>query len=716
MEKLYAKSGPEWTSLEDHLKHVALAAKAFAKHLKINEDLAYRGAILHDIGKAHPVFQERLLSKGKKSKTFRHEISSLFFLSIFPVEEHDVLIEMIVGHHKSVKNDVGEKGLLDLEKGYDYLDHHLGKWEEWSPKAIKLLNSLEITASYISKEQALKNIEYVISYCKKKTKERGFSEWRGLLMGADHFASAVIHDTEKHLEKAFKEPNLSFFNRTSVLYPLSLLNNFHSEKRHTIVVACTGAGKTDYLFKRCRGRVFYTLPFQASINAMFKRVAHSLQDTNPDLDIRVLHAASSVVKRKYDEEESVLQSLFGSSIKILTPHQLASIAFGMKGYEALLLDLRGCDIILDEIHTYTGISQAIVLKLIEILKAIDCRIHIGTATMPSILYKKILTLLGGDVLETSLSNEELDKFNRHRVFKIGSFEDANPIISKAVANNEKVLLVFNTVDKAQQVYDFIQGFYPTIDKLLLHSRFRRCDRNEKERDLIGLDNEGNPIEIFNTSNKACIVVSTQIVEVSLDISFDVMITEVAPLDALVQHFGRINRKRISENSGPIKNVYVIAPPETTKEAKPYDIEILKRTFDVLNDGEILKERELQSKIDAVFTEINFLQIEEHAVFKSDGKISIDKLTHRSKSILFELLEIDSVSCIRESDQEEYENSYFERRLELEIPVRYFSVCKMNQLECGNKPFLIPDKAYDLEKGLFVKEIKEENFNSKFQII
>lgn len=716
MEKLYAKSGPEWTSLEDHLKHVALAAKAFAKHLKIDEALAYKGAILHDIGKAHPAFQERLLSKGKKGKTFRHEISSLFFISVFPTEEHEALIEMIVGHHKSVKNDVGEKGLLDLEKGYDYIDHHLGKWDEWSPKAVELLNILDISASNISKDQALKNIDVVVSYCKKKTKERGFSEWRGLLMGADHFASAVIHDTEKFISKTFQKPNLSFFNRTSALYPLSLIDNFKSEKKHTIVVACTGAGKTDYLFKRCKGRVFYTLPFQASINAMYKRVANSLEETNPNLDIRVLHAASTVVKRKDDEEESVLQSLFGSSIKILTPHQLAAIAFGMKGYEALLLDLKGCDIILDEIHTYTGVSQAIVLKLIEILKAIDCRIHIGTATMPSILYNKILELLGNDVLETSLSDEELDNFNRHRTFKIDSFEDANQVIEKAIDKNEKVLMVLNTVDKAQQIYDFIQESYANVDTLLLHSRFRRCDRNEKEQNLIGLDNEGNPVGTFNTSNQACVVISTQIVEVSLDISFDLMITETAPLDALVQRFGRINRKRTKDTIGSIKDVYIIAPPETTKAAKPYDLEILKRTFDVLKNGEILKERELQSKIDSVFTEINFLQIEEHAVFKSDGKMSIDKLTHRSKSILFELLDIDSVSCIQESDQEEYENSYFERRLELEIPVRYFSVCKMNQLEKGNRPFIIPDKAYDLEKGLFVREIKEENFNSKFQIL
>ncbi|WP_217903400.1 CRISPR-associated endonuclease Cas3'' [Flectobacillus sp. BAB-3569] len=87
MEKLYAKSGPEWTSLEDHLHHVAIAAQKFANHLGLDQNLAYKGAILHDIGKAHPTFQERLLSKGVKGKTYRHEIGSLFFLSVFPKSE-----------------------------------------------------------------------------------------------------------------------------------------------------------------------------------------------------------------------------------------------------------------------------------------------------------------------------------------------------------------------------------------------------------------------------------------------------------------------------------------------------------------------------------------------------------------------------------------------------------------------------------------------------
>mgnify|MGYP003679837141 CR=1 FL=1 len=59
METLYAKSGPEWTPLKTHLQQVAKVASVFAQHLGMDESLAYKGAILHDIGKAHPRFQQR---------------------------------------------------------------------------------------------------------------------------------------------------------------------------------------------------------------------------------------------------------------------------------------------------------------------------------------------------------------------------------------------------------------------------------------------------------------------------------------------------------------------------------------------------------------------------------------------------------------------------------------------------------------------------------
>lgn len=715
MEPIYAKSAPEWTLLRDHLLHVAVAAQKFAQHLGMNENLAYKGAVLHDIGKVHPRFQKRLKERDPNGSTLRHEITSLLFLSAFPPEDHPALIEMVAGHHKSVRNDAGEKGLLDLENGYDYQGFHIGRWDEWSPRAFNLLNDLGISCEAFEEETARKNLEQAIQYCKRKTKERGFSAWRGLLMGADHFASASIFDTEKHLTRAFRIPNLQFYQRSHSLYPLSAKDT-SSNKKHTMVVACTGAGKTDFLFKRTKGRIFYTLPFQASINAMFKRVAKDLHDTNPDLDIRVLHASSTVVKRKGAEEETVLQSLFGSSIKILTPHQLAAIAFGMKGFEALLLDLKGSDIILDEIHTYTGVSQAIVLKLVEVLKSIGCQIHIGTATMPTTLYQKISSLLGDDLLEVKLTNEEMDQFDRHTVHKLNAFDESIEIIGDAISRQEKVLVVCNRVAEAQKVYRSLKDQFPDVEILLLHSRFKRGDRNLKEKDLIGLDENGNPTGQYNTSSKACIVVSTQIVEVSLDISFDLMITECAPIDALIQRFGRINRKRTHETIGNTKPVYVMAPSQNKQEALPYDLDVLNRTFEVLPNGEVLREKHLQEKIDLVFPTIDFTNIEEHAIFKSDGNIRIDQLTHRNKSILFDLLDIDSVSCITESDEVLYTDSFLEQRINLEIPIRYFSVKNMRQLQVGNKPYIVPDKAYSMDCGLDVKLISESNFDINNQLI
>lgn len=706
--QLFAKSGPEWTPLLEHLQHVAMTAEVFAKHFNMDVQIARSGAIMHDIGKAHPVFQNRLMKKRRPSDApFRHEVASLFFLSMFPNEISNQLIEMVVGHHKSVKNDVGKLGLLDLEEECEYINFHLGKWEEWSSYASELLFELGVPVKSISQEEALGNLYYSIEYCERKTKERGYSEWKGLLIGADHFASALVNNTKDYLSNLFVKPNLKFYNRKHPLYPLSNIDAA-SNKRHTIVVASTGAGKTDYLFRRCKGRVFFTLPFQASINAMFKRVASDLESCNPHLDIRILHSTSKVVKRKNNEEESVLQGIMGSSVKILTPHQLSALAFGMNGFEALLLDLKGCDVILDEVHTYSGISQAIVLKLVEILAKIKCRIHIGTATMPTILYQRIKNILGNDVLEVNLSDEEKDKFDRHICHKLNSFDEAKEVIDKSLINKQKVLIVLNTVKEAQQVYEYIRGEdkYHNTPTLLLHSRFKRCDRNEKEKQLIGVDKNGDSLYTFNTSNDTCIVISTQIVEVSLDISFDVMITECAPLDALIQRFGRINRKRSLNTLGQLKPVYVIAPPADLKTDRPYNLEILKKSFEVLDDNKPIRERNIQKKIDNVFTSLDFLNIEEHAVFKTDGRVTIDYLTHNSKAMLFDLLQIDSVSCILESDVYEYENGNFESRLLLEIPTYYYAVVKMRQSSIGNKPFIIPDAAYCPELGLNINKINQ----------
>lgn len=715
-----AKGKPEFTPLVVHLQQVAMVAEKVATSIGTNVEVARCGAILHDIGKAHPEFQRRLDREYQIGDLpFRHEIASCLFISLFDKKIQPALIDMVIAHHKSIRRDVREKGLLDLTEEYEpeeVFEFHSSDWELWSSKALDILSELGIKVKSLSKKEAEENFFYVYDYCRKRFKEKGYSVDRGILEAADHFASALIDKTEVYTRRLFQKPNLNFYNRRHPLYPLSL-KSAESDKPHTIVVACTGAGKTDFLFRRCKGRVFYTLPFQASINAMFQRVSGDLKKDNPDLDIRLLHSASSLAIKGRTVEEKIIQGHVGSAVKILTPHQIAGIIFGTNGYEATLIDIKGCDVILDEIHTYTDITRAIVLKIVQVLKALGCRIHIGTATMPSVLYYQILDLLGKEnVLEVKLNNEELDQFDRHIVYKINSWESAVPIIAKAIEEDKKVLLVCNRVQSAQQVFYQIKEKYPRIPSMLIHSRFKRGAREEMEKMLMGKDKDGHSTGQFNTSEKACFVVSTQVVEVSLDISFDLMITECAPLDAMIQRFGRVNRKRDENTIGKFKPVYVIAPPETEKEAKPYELKTLQDSYAQLPDGDVLHERDIQQKIDRVFPTVDMPEIEEHAIFKKSGEWTIHELTHRPKSFLLERLDIDSVACIVEADEQRYMIGNYEERIQMEIPVRYWSVQKFNQLQVGSKPFIVPDSAYTEESGLDMDKLKTAKSDINYQML
>ncbi|MDL2277920.1 CRISPR-associated helicase Cas3' [Parabacteroides sp. OttesenSCG-928-G07] len=698
------------TSLFQHLIDVSHYSKLVAEQLGLDKEIASKGALLHDIGKASPLFQ-KTLEKGYQRRPgfmFRHELASLFFLSLLNDKEKALIIEMIVAHHKSVYKDIGGKGLLDLvENDPDCLDQHLTDFEKWAPIALELLEEAGFTGlKPISRKQAEDNFWGAVEHC--ESKKYGYSLWKGLLIAADHLASAMDGRSTPRLNTLFAKPNVDFYhNRKNDLYPLSLLAT-DDERPHTLVTASTGAGKTDFLLRRCRGRIFYVLPFQASINAMYERIKVDLKDT--DVDIRLLHAASSLKIEKGKIEEKILQRHIGASIKVLTPHQLASLVFGTKGYEALIVDLVGCDIILDEIHTYSSTIQAIVLKIVDVLCSIGCRVHIGTATMPTVLYQSLLERLGGGnhVYEVKLSDAVLDSFNRHIIYKAEIFQDLAEVLQDAIEKDQKILIVCNQVKRAQKLYEKLSSLYPNVNKMLIHSRFKRGRRNELETDLR---------ETYNKSKDACIVVSTQVVEVSLDINFDLMITECAPIDALIQRFGRINRIRTLLANQVFKPIYVLAPPTDKSDALPYDLDVLVRTYATLPNGALLEERHVQQMVDTVYSELHLINIDLNAVF-NNGKWLIKELWHNPKSALLEALDIDSVTCIVDKDREEYEQLPYEEQARMEIPVSYNSIGwrGLDRSQAGSKPFVIPGKSYDEEIGFLNEYAKPEFYDVTLQFI
>jgi len=700
------------TTLIDHLDHVAFMAERFARYLGLDPEWARQGAILHDIGKASPVFQARLRPGYKPplegAKPYRHEIGSLLFLNLVPSQRRSAMIDMIVAHHKSVLGDKRKRGLLDMDDSYDtqgVFDLHIVDWEDWHDEALGILRYYDWETRPISREEAFKTLQEVIEYCDDKP--MGWSLWKGLLVGADHYASALGEATFRQGKRTFQTPNLSFYIRSHPLYPLSQLAT-DDPRPHTLVTAPTGAGKTDFLLRRTQGRVWYTLPFQASINAMFLRIKNDLKAQNPGLDIRLLHAGSRIMVN-HDNEEKDLQNLVGAAIKVLTPYQLAAVVFGSKGFETILADVQGCDVILDEIHTYSDISRAIVLKIIKVLHHFGCRLHIGTATMPGILYDKILEVLGKDqVHEVKLPPEILNTFDRHIIHKTSDWEATHKILKQAVHEDQKILVVSNRVADAQTRFQELKNRFPSIPIMLIHSRYKRDDRKNLETQLT---------EVFNQSTQACIVVSTQVVEVSLDISFDLMITDAAPLDALIQRFGRINRKRTPDTIGKYKPIYVLTPPEEEKEAKPYEIETIRRSYECLADGEVFHEREVQEKMDKVLTTIDHPGLQQLSTFR-EGQFHLKELSHMSKAVLLEALDIDTVSCITESDKEAYMRARRDERAGYEISIRYWSVANkgLEQLEWGSHPFIIPDKAYDSSVGLIPEFIDPQYYDTTYQTL
>ena len=724
-------------SLLDHTRHVATAIERFAEMLGLDVEMARRGAVLHDLGKGHPAFQAMILGTVRdvqrredmlaslpapeairrelrqrangQSPPHRHEISSLLFLPLFDPEEWPTLIDMVAAHHKSIKGDAKRRGLVDLVRA-DGADHvfasHLGAWELWSPAVMDVATKFRIRARPITPEEARTAFDAAVMHC--RTKADGWSRWRGLLMSADHFASAYQHSTDGAAASLYIAPDLSCYDArarsaSAVSYPLAAVGA-HDPRRHTLVTAPTGAGKTDFLLRRCRGRVFYTLPFQASINAMFGRIANDLGVVAGSADVRRLHAASRVELDQEAEEDVELQRHPGAGVKVMTPHQLASIAFGLAGHEVMALDVEGQDVILDEVHTYSDLAQAMVVQIVRRLVGLGCRVHIGTATIPTALANLLEEVLGGAdaVCRVSLDMETLRTFNRHIVHRHLHQESAGRAVSNAIASGQRILLVSNRVDRAQDRFRQICEDFPNVPAMLIHSRFRRGDRSRLEKE----------IKRFEEMNGPCVVCATQVVEVSLDISFDTMITDAAPLDSLIQRFGRVNRKRNPGTVGHLKSVHVIAPPEDATACLPYKADVMHASFACLPDGQPLEESGLQARIDQVYPKVEIPSIAQHQVLADDGSYRIQELQHHPRSVLMEALEIESATCVLASDASRYETGAWDERLELEIPVPV-SVSRFAKgwarIERGSYPLVVPDDLYNpggLPVGLELRRPKK----------
>lgn len=632
-KNILAKSGPDFVTLRKHIRDGIiiwnLLQISFPQLKKINHihsdfwKILRICIIFHDLGKAHKEFQKVLKEEKNKWKFQRHELFSLPFLNGFEIDDEskNIILLIVAGHHKNFgwlsgfiekqyskrNNDFGS--LMSLKDEYvisfedefnenvdvEAVRQNLREFDI-KIKDFNVVNPIDFIQLYIDNQHNALRADYfsLLLLC-------------GAFKHCDHLSSAFIQTITNLEEKDF------LFLESKVNQPFQHQLKASEAQGNLILTAPTGSGKTESAFLWVKnqirvhgqGRVFYILPFTASINAMYERLNKDIPSAGEDPKVGMLHGKLNDYLNNYledfqytiNEKKEAIKEIRGkfktviTPVKVITPFQLLKHLFGLKGFEQGIFEWVGSYMIFDEIHAYDAIVFAQIKVLLEfVTKNLNAKVLIMTATMPSFFKKEIEEAIG-DFIEVKADAELCKAFKRHQIFlKNGKLTDNLDVIAKDIKNkngeNKKVLVVCNTIKSAQYVYMKLIEL-SGIDMeaaVLLHGAFNGQDRNEMEKKL--------------KDDSIRLLVGTQAIEVSLDIDFDIIYTDAAPIDALIQRFGRVNRKRIKG----ICNCYIF---RDSNQSGIYPPLVIERSINALGKIEkeesgIISEQNLQKYIDYVY--------------------------------------------------------------------------------------------------------------------
>ena len=179
---------------------------------------------------------------------------------------------------------------------------------------------------------------------------------------------------------------------------------------------------------------------------------------------------------------------------------------------------------------YDAYTFGLLLKVIECITPYNTQFAVMSASLPEVLKQELEKVLPDYEL---IKEQKFDGKQRHIVEVRDCFiEQCVSDIVEDYHLNRKVLVVCNTIAKAREIFDLLDEKIPLENRMLYHSQFILQDKKNKE-DLL---------ENLKSKDNRFVAVCTQIVEVSLDIDFDVLYTENAPIDAIIQRLGRVNRR------------------------------------------------------------------------------------------------------------------------------------------------------------------------------
>lgn len=206
-------------------------------------------------------------------------------------------------------------------------------------------------------------------------------------------------------------------------------------------------------------------------------------------------------------------------------------------------------------------------------------------------------------------------------------------------NDGKVLWVCNRVDWANHLYHLAHEKFPHIPTYVYHSRLRYKDRSKRHRRVI---------DAFKQIGQPAILIATQVAEMSLDLSADLLISDIAPIPALIQRMGRLNRRATPDHPGQPKSVLIC--PVAKQDVKPYELPELQLAEQWIMELQALQQPLSQKHLSGYFEkvtdplEFDLKKAEERACFFSGLWRTRPGMTRREGYTISVILQQDYEKC------------------------------------------------------------------------
>jgi CRISPR-associated endonuclease/helicase Cas3 len=385
-----------------------------------------------------------------------------------------------------------------------------------------------------------------------------FSGIRGLLQLADHRASAKEEGEILPTTSAF-----SYHFPHAKKRGVQKLIEQHWEDDLLLVRAPTGAGKTDasllwaslQIENKRAERLIIAMPTRFTSNALAINVAESLSDTG------LYHSSAWFTKFQDQIDAGLIEKqkatkvhefarLLQTPITVCTiDHLLMALTLTREDHHLISFNMANACLVIDEADFYDDFTQANILVLLEILKYWKVPILLMSASLPeSVLssYQKIGYPINQIIEDTS--DNVRDRFEIKKIEDYSELSEIEELLELCIEKGNAIIYA-NTVDRAVLFYNWFEN--RGENPILYHSRFTEPDKKNKEQELI--DALGK--NAWNNGTAKGIAIMTQIGEMSINISADLMISELCPIDRLTQRAGRLCRFDKSK----IGDLYVLIP-------------------------------------------------------------------------------------------------------------------------------------------------------------